>query len=291
MRAVLGVLLCLAVFFLPLSASSQEEEEERRVRWQRGDDGAEIPITVFHSVQSANLPTAETLRQGEFQFEISHRFQPALSTGAETLWGLDGPVNNRFGLAYAFHDRVLTTFQRSNLDDNWDLNVKVRVAEGGRDGVPWMIGLLGGAAVNTEVPERGAFDSRNWQYYAQGILNALLWRRLAVGVVPSYVHNPRITSPEAEDGFYLGLNGQVYMGSHWSILAEWTISEAVEEHEHDAGTLGIELETGGHFFKIFVTNSVRLNPAQYLPGTPHRFEPNEWRLGFNITRLLRFWGA
>ena len=55
---------------------------------------------------------------------------------------------------------------------------------------------------------------------------------------------------------------------------------------HDAGALGIELETGGHFFKIVVTNSIRLNQAQYLAGAFSPFEPGEWRLGFNITRLL-----
>jgi hypothetical protein len=36
------------------------------------------------------------------------------------------------------------------------------------------------------------------------------------------------------------------------------------------------------------TNSVRLNPAQFVVGTPFSFAPDEWRLSFNITRLLSF---
>ena len=34
-----------------------------------------------------------------------------------------------------------------------------------------------------------------------------------------------------------------------------------------------------------------MNPAQFLAGAAHPFESGEWRLGFNITRLLRFWGG
>ncbi len=279
------VVLVLCTFPRPGAA------QERQARWQRGGDAVRVPVTTFHSPMAANLPTAETLAQGEFQFEISHRFDPAISTGIETLFGLDGPVVNRLGLAYAFHDRLFVTFQRSNLDDNWDLNAKVRIAEGGREGVPWMVGAVGGAAWNTEVEQRSAGDSRNFQFYGQAIFNALLWRRFAVGVVPSYVYNAYIRTPEVEHALTLGLNGQVYFGS-WSLLGEWNIVEgAVAEFEHDPVTLGIELETGGHFFKLVITNTTRMNPAQFLPGADRRFEPDEWRLGFNITRLLRFWGS
>ena len=45
---------------------------------------------IFHSVQSANLPTAETLAEDTWLFEISHRFLPPVSDGASALWGLDG---------------------------------------------------------------------------------------------------------------------------------------------------------------------------------------------------------
>jgi hypothetical protein len=31
-----------------------------------------------------------------------------------------------------------------------------------------------------------------------------------------------------------------------------------------------------------------MNPSQYLAGTPTSFEPDAWRFGFNITRVLPF---
>ena len=59
----------------------------------------------------------------------------------DALWGLDGPVNNRLGLAYAFHDRGMVTLQRANLNDNLDLNVKVRVFEAGQESTPVMLAV------------------------------------------------------------------------------------------------------------------------------------------------------
>jgi hypothetical protein len=48
--------------------------------------------------------------------------------------------------------------------------------------------------------------------------------------------------------------------------------------------VGFELETGGHFFKMMVTNSVYLNPSTYLAGSDFPAADDQWRLGFIITR-------
>ena len=277
-------LLVTAVLLAPLGARGQD----RPVRWQRTSELAEIPITVFHSSQSANLPTAETLLQGEWQFEISHRFLPPFSDGADALWGLDGPIFNRFGLAFAFHDRGMVTLQRTNLDDNLDLNVKVRVFEAGRGSTPVMLAVIGGMAWNGDAPLLLDGSTRAWQYYGQLTANVMLGGRFALGVVPSFLRNPRLNAEEAQNTFSVGILGQLYLFQHVSLLGEWNVSEEQIGREYDAGTFGVELETGGHFFKLMISNSVRLNPAQFITGSRFSFDPDEWRFGFNITRLLQF---
>lgn len=285
MKAVTAVIIAIGL------AASSLAAQEPASRWERRSAPADVPVTVFHSPQSANLPTAETLRGGEWLFEISHRFLPAVSEGADALWGFDGPVYNRLGLAFAPMDRLLIGIVRSNLDDNLDLNAKVRIAEGGRGSIPWMIAAAGGVAFNTEAPV-GA-DDNEMQAYGQAVLNVLLGQRFAVGVVPSVLYNPTIKFVPTEVDFALGLNGQVYVSQHVSFLAEWVVSPThpdvdSADLEYDSGSFGIELETGGHFFKVLLTNQVRMNPTQYLAGAPNPFEADEWRVGFNITRLLHF---
>ncbi len=244
---------------------------------------------IFHSPQSANLPTAETLQKGQWLFEISHRFFPPVSEGADALWGFDGPVINRLGLAYAASDRVMLGVLRSNQHDNLELNAKARVFEGGSNAVPVMIGLMGGVAWNTEAPTGAGADENESQQYAQLMLNALLGERFAVGVVPTVFRNPTIEDAASTTVFVLGLHGQLYLSDKVSFLGEWIISEdRGVDQAHDSGTFGIELETRGHFFKIVLSNQQRLNPTQVLGGTAYEFTPGEWRVGFNIQRRLIF---
>lgn len=261
--------------------------QERAGGWQRQQSSLP-PISVFHSTQSANLPTAETLDRGSWLFEISHRFQPPVSGGSDALWGLDGPVVNRLALAYGITDRVMAGLVRSNLSDNLEVGAKVRLAAGGRDAMPFMLAVAGGVAWNTELPDLDGLEDNEAQAYAQLVLDVRPTPRVALGLVPAVVQNPRVADEGAATALALGLHGQWYVAEGTSAFAEWLVARGREDLEHDAGTFGVELETGGHFFKLVLTNSTRMNPTQFLGGTPHPFEADNWRLGFNVTRLLVF---
>jgi hypothetical protein len=243
---------------------------------------------VFQSSHAANLPTATTLPRGNLLFEISHRFTPPVSEGGETLWGLDGPVINRLGLAWAVSDRALLAVSRSNLEDNLELGTQIRFFEGGTAERPLAIGAKGAVAWNmSPALVQGAEDNES-QLYLQLMLNAGLGANFALGLVPTYLRNPRIRDFEADDAFVLGIHGHVALSPTLNLLGEWVISEDRPGQEFDSGTFGIELRTRGHFFKIVLTNQVRMNPSQVLGGSAAEFTPDEWRLGFNITRRLVF---
>jgi hypothetical protein len=249
---------------------------------------AQAQVQVFHSVQSANLPTAETLLKGDWLFEISHRFQLPVSSGAGELWGLDGGASLRLGLTYAVSDRTMVGVLRSNFEDNLEFNAKFGIYERGYETLPFKLAAMTGVAWNTDpVLVEGAEDNEV-QWYAQLLINTLVADRLAIGVVPTYLRNPRIRDSETNNAFALGLHGQIYVSRSISFLAEWILSGAQEENPYDGGTFGVEFETRGHFFKIVLTNQTKLNPTQFLVGTPFSFHPDEWRLGFNITRILPF---
>jgi hypothetical protein len=243
---------------------------------------------VFHSHEAANLPTAETLPGGAWLFEISHRFNTPVSDGSGALWGLDGPVINRLGLVYAPTSSLMLGVLRSNFEDNLELDAKLSVFEGRLGALPVEVAVMGGIAWNTEVSVVEGAEDNESQVYAQLILNGMVGGRVAWGVVPTYLHNPRIRDVEAANAFVLGVNGQLYLSDAVSVLVEWILSEERPGLEHDSGTFGVELETRGHHFKLLVTNQARMNPTQHLAGTPSSFEPDEWRFGFNITRLLPF---
>jgi hypothetical protein len=283
---IFGVLILLATgLSFGFSASAAQDQPRR---FERRIEATRPPLTAFHSTQAINLPTAETLGRGEWQFEIAHRFLPAVSEGSDAFWGLDGPVNMRLGLGFAPLDQLLVTIARSNFMNNWDLQAKLRVLEQQAGPLPLLLAVQGGVAWSSEVPERDSGDPGNFQYYGQLILNTLVADRLAVGIVPSYLYNVLLDRIDPVQDLFWGFHGQLFLTDIFSVAAECSVGGNGAELEHDAGSFGLELETGGHFFKVFLTNSVRLNPSQFLVGTDLPFEPDEWRLGFAITRLLHF---
>jgi len=282
-REVMGGLIVSVL--LVSNASAQDSP----VAWKRASAPVEPPLRLFHSTQAISLPTAETPGRNVLQFEISHRFYPRFSDGFDVLYGLDGPAVIRLGLGYAPTDRLLVTLARSNSGGNVDLQGKYEILRLRSAPLPLKVALQAGGAWNTQKRfDRARGDARNFQYYAQAIFNTMISKRLAIGLVPSYLHNSSVDSATTEDLFAVGLHGQLYLNHVFSILAEWTpklSGKAVLAHR--PVSFGIELETGGHFFKIVATNSVYLNPSQYLDGTENAFGASELRLGFLITRLLR----
>ena len=105
--------------------------------WKRSEEDVALRPRAFHSMHALNLPTAETMRQGHFEFEVSHRFVPTIKDGSRQLWGFDGPSNIRLGLGWAYTDEGVATLGRSNVQDNYDLTLKHRFAA-----ISWILPVL-----------------------------------------------------------------------------------------------------------------------------------------------------
>lgn len=266
---------------------------------------------VFASTQSATLPTAAPSRAGDVHIEISHRFG-YLSGGASDLWGLDGFVLNRLGLAVSPLDRLTIGVLRSNSFDNLELNARFAglalEAAGGsfefaaQAGVAWNLQVEadddhGGhqhATAHGTAADAGKDNDitaapNEGQAYAQAIANTVLADRLALGVVPTLLWNPRIQDHDPETTVSVGLHGQLYLDPTWSLFGEWIFSQVRKDQEYDSGSFGVEIRTRGHFFKLVVTNQHQMNPTQTLAGAAEDFfDLDSWRFGFNLQRRLRF---
>lgn len=266
--------------------------------WHRAAPVESHPLELFHATMLASFPTVESLAAGDWRYEISHRFGPPVSDGFDANYGLDGPVVMRTSVSYGATDRTMVTLGRSNLQDNWDLQVKRRLWERDHEVLPSAVSLRVGVALNTEMPailDRGRLDGDNFQYYAQLVYNTVIGERLGLGLVPSYLYNSMIWAVDTQYTLTLGMYGQYWLNGAWSLWGEYNpalrgyqgvIAPGESGRSHDPVAVGAALETGGHVFYLFVTNSARLNPAQYLVGADRKATPDNLRLGFAITRYL-----
>jgi len=277
--------------------------QESKVEWKRSTPATQPDLQLFHSPHSISLPTASTMQKWDMEFEISHRFIPTTSSGIKGFYGIDGPVNMRLALGLALSNRLIVTLGRSNYNDNIDLDVKYKFLQIRHDRIPTLLAVKVGGAWNSdpqysEIASRPDNDIHNFQFFGQLIINSRIGKKLAIGLVPSFVYNsdirwgPETDDSETKDILRLGTHLQYYVSPLWSVLIEWSPYlagyKSLPGQEENPLSYGIELETGGHFFKIFLTNSQYLNTSQYLAGADLPVENNDWRIGFMITRLLKF---
>ena len=284
------ILCTLVALSMPASA---------RPSWESQASTTDEPIDLFTATMTPNMPTATMLYKGDWHYEISHRFFPPLKEGFDANYGFDGPANMRTAIGYGVSNALTVTLGRSNVLDNYDLQIKYRLWDMDHPSLPSGIAARGGIAWNAEMPpivDRGRADESNFQYYGQLVYNALLFDgKLGIGLVPSYLYNSAIFSVEKQYTFTLGNYYQYYLNELWGAWLEYNpalsgyqgiLQPGETGRSYDSLSFGTSIETGGHVFYIFVTNNPRLNPAQYLVGAPVDASPKNWRLAFGITRHL-----
>jgi hypothetical protein len=284
--------IIVLILLIPISLFSQP-------KWKKSTDETEIKLELFHSTQTANFPTTESLIQGNWMYEISHRFIPSINDGIDALYGFDGPAIIRFALAYGITDDLMATFGRSSNTDNYDFQFKQKIIQFDNEFLPSVLSVLGGFAVNTEVPrniDRSKGDFDNFQFYAQMIYNGMLFdKKLGIGIVPSYLYNSFIYSVEKQYSFTIGTYVQYYFNRVWSLWLEYNAIISgyqgrirLDEIGKSYNTMGFgfSIETGGHIFNFMLTNNARLNASQYLVGADRSMSDNELRLGFGILRYF-----
>ena len=278
--------MLLNILCVPRFSFAQDEHP----RWKRTETQENFDLHLFKSTQSINLPTAETLEESNLQFEISHRFIPTIKNGVKDFWGFDGPVNMRIALSYAPTNHTMISLGRSNLDDNIDLWVKQSFLQIHSDFLPLIVAARVGTAWNSRpsIPIQGRdnLSSKNFQYYGQLIFNTMYDKRLAIGLVPSYLYNSYIYTNDTQYSFTLGSYITYYASDLLGLTFEWNPTVTGFRVATNPVAFGFELNTGGHFFKIVLTNSEDLNPSQFLAGSRNSFNSGEWHIGFNITRLF-----
>jgi hypothetical protein len=274
----------ILIFFLLVLFTTSVLSQTKWSRKQR----TQQDLQLFHSTYLINLPTAETLQKGDFEFEISHRFVPPVSEGGSALYGFDGPVNMRIALGYAPTNRFIATLGRSNINDNVDLQLKYKALQIRNTKFPILVTINAGGAYNSQLPVELSDNSKKYQYYGQLVVNTLFGKKLGLGIVPAYLYNAHIYCADTEYAFTLGNYAQYYVSPLWSVVAEWIPTVSGWRQYHNSFSLGIELETGGHFFKVFGTNNQSLNHSQYMSGADLDFDEGDWRIGFMITRVLKF---
>lgn len=265
-------------------------------KWKRSEP-VQTSFTLFKSSQVLNLHSAEGIPKGDLQYGISHRFNGPLSTGWSDFYGLDGGAVMRLKLAYGITDDLYVALGRSNEQQQLDLTTKYKFYQSKKLlPIPIMMALMANVSYAQEDQVfLGTIDSQletadKIQYQISLIINTMLFDRLAIGVNPTYLNDALIRFDEDKYAFTLGYYLQYYLGDDMtSFIVEANPTIAGFRGTgisalYDTYSLGMEFETGGHFFKFMVSNNNLINQTQLNQGSDLPFSLDNLRFGFQITR-------
>lgn len=263
---------------------------------------------AFPGLSLATLQTPETLEKGTFSYRIAHRWFGPVDSGLDEFFGLDAGASMFTQLSFPITNDLMVYFGRSGENATYEFAGKWRLLREKTDGsTPVTLAVVAGLDWETRKNIGGVSNSRTdserFHWFAQIPTSKKFGDRLSVLVTPGILLNGNATETDEDPIITLGFAGKFMMFKDFSIFVEGVPIvagadgaailgaprfENGEEVFSDAFTIGLERRVGGHVFHLYVTNSLGLATNQYMSGADFDFLDGDFRLGFNIYRILRW---
>ncbi|MCX6280700.1 MAG: DUF5777 family beta-barrel protein [Bacteroidetes bacterium] len=230
---------------------------------------------------------------GNLIFLFSHHFG-ALNTGYENLFGLK-QAQVRLGLEYGATTWLGFGVGLNTLQNTWDgfLKFKVLRQSKGARKMPFTLTIFGSTSIYTTKwsdPNRKNYFSSRMSYATQVILARKFGQRFSLQIAPTYVHVNLVPTPDDHNNiFSIGAGARFKISQRVAINAEYYYlipGQIKSIPATSALSLGVDIETGGHVFQIFLTNANGENMESIVTQTTGKWQNGDIFLGFNISRIF-----
>ena len=249
---------------------------------------------TFKSTRIMNGHSIEKMPPGQLDVRISHRFG-TINSGAYNFFGLD-QSNIHLGLEYGILNWLMVGVGRSELEKTFDGFAKfsiLRQSSGAKD-MPVYVSVVTSIALKTlKVPDQSRtnyFTSR-LAYVGQILVARKISQGLSVQLTPSYVHRNLVaTELDPNDIFALGAGARLKLTKRISLNGEYyyiaNLKTNFSTQIYNPLSVGFDIETGGHVFKLFFTNSLGMTEKQFIGATTGQWKKVDIHFGFNISRVF-----
>jgi hypothetical protein len=254
-------------------------------------------LATFKSTRIINFHSSECVGKRTLDFRISHRFGE-WSSGSYNFYGIDGPANIRLGLEYSFDGRLMFGLGRSSYQKLYDGFLKFRWLRQTTDNkMPisltvfssvYMTRLKDPQAENGG-PDKYEHLSSRLSFCNQVIIARKFSSRFSAQLAPTIVHyNLAEDFTDNNDSYHVAAAARLKVSNRVAITAEYsyTLKEHTQKDVYDPLGIGVDIETGGHVFQIFLTNAFGITENQFLPYTASSWSDKGFRIGFNVSRVF-----
>ena len=254
----------------------------------------EYTIATFKTNRVVNGHSIETVAKKEFDFKISHRFG-FLSGGPYDLFGLDA-ATMRIGGDFGITDNLNIGIGRSNEDKTYDGFVKYKFLKQstGLKKMPvtatW-ISHMGIATIKWSQPDRENKFAHRIHYTHQLLVAKKITEGLSVQLSPPVVHKNLVDSASRTNDILslgIGIRQKLTKRTPLNLEYYYVMPNQLADDKTNALSLGFDIETGGHVFQLFFTNSGGPFEKAFITDTKARWIDGDVRFGFNIARIFDF---
>lgn len=277
------------IFFLPLLSFSQDDmmdlfaDEEPKI---------EYTDATFKTTLLVIGQTVENPPNGNLIFNVQHRFG-TLNSGWYDFWGLD-QANTRIGFQYGVNDWLGIGIGRSTYLKSYDGWVKVKILRQskGLRKMPITIDYFGSMAIsalNWQEPDRTNYFSSRLSFANQLLIARKINSGISLQLMPTMVHYNLVENSEDEnDVWSIGAGGRFKVSKRISINVEYyyMLSQKTAEMYENPFSIGVDIETGGHIFQLYLTNAEGIIEEQIVGRTTGKWLDGDIRIGFNISRAF-----
>ena len=247
----------------------------------------------FWATSIITLPSVTPLPESDLLFTIQHAFGP-VSDGFSELFGLDRSANIRFGLDYGLTDRISIGAGRSRYDKVYDVRAKMTVFHLMRGSRSTYVSLFGNVGIASE--DNGLEFSDRLSSYTSILLAHTINEQLTVQLSPAWTHFNLAkenvvfgggVEKEASDILSIGIAARYVLATRASLMAEYIpVLGTRSDGTTNAFSVGVNLETGGHVFQLFLTSTQWIVPQYVVSRSRPNFLDGDFGFGFNVHRVF-----
>lgn len=292
MTRIPDTVLCFA-FLIPLAFMAFTDVSNAQIERRLLDPGGPVD-ELFLSPNIVVTSSVTNIPKGNLNFTIMHVFG-RIDEGSQSLWGLDGPANIRFGLDYGISDRLSVGVGRSRFDKVFDFRFKANLLRQTKDGrIPVEIAVKGDLGITTLA---NGFEFSDRLNYLSSVMIARRFNdHLSIQVSPMLSHfNTVFTENDGEKDirveenthFAIAFGGRLLLNDRVAILVEYIpVFGDRSTRTEDTFAIALNIETGGHVFELFLKSSDWLTEQHVIARTTDDFLDGDIRMGFIINRMF-----
>jgi len=286
--------LSLFILILLFSASLFAQNDLMNLLNENTPPEINYTTATFKSTRILNGQSVEKMPPGQLDFRISHRFG-TLNSGAYNLYGLD-QSNVHFGLEYGIFNWLMVGVGRGTYEKTFDGFTKftvLRQSTGAKE-MPVSVSVFSSVALNsmkwTDQTRTNYFSSR-LSYVGQILIARKINQSFSFQLTPTYVHRNLVaTEIDPNDLWSLGAGGRMKLSKRISLNAEYYYlvnpKNYMSQQIYNPLSLGVDIETGGHVFQLFFTNSLAMIEKGFIGETTGSWKKGDIHFGFNISRVF-----